>query len=121
VRLRPADFTVAAWFAVANWLLDAGCLWMSCMAVGADTITATQLLIAYCAGMAAASIPIVPGGLGVVDSALIIGLVAGGLTTSGAIAAVVLYRVISLGFIIGAGWILWLLLRRRALAEPAVT
>ncbi|GIJ45621.1 membrane protein [Virgisporangium aliadipatigenens] len=117
VRLRPADFTVAAWFAVANWLLDAACLWMACIAVGADTITATQLLIAYCAGMAAASIPIVPGGLGLVDSALIIGLVAGGLTTSDSIAAVLLYRMISLGFIIGMGWIFWVLLRRRQ-SEP---
>jgi uncharacterized membrane protein YbhN (UPF0104 family) len=64
--------------AVANWLLDAACLWMCCTAVGADGLTATQLVIAYCAGMAAAS---VPGGLGIVDGALVLGLVAGGLTS----------------------------------------
>jgi putative heme transporter len=113
VRVRPADYAVAIVLAVANWLFDALCLWMCCVAVGANGITATKLVIAYCAGMAAASVPIVPGGLGVVDGALILGLVAGGLTSSSAVAAVVLYRLISFGFIIGAGWLIWLVIRYR--------
>jgi uncharacterized membrane protein YbhN (UPF0104 family) len=112
VRLGPAHATVAVTYAVANWLLDAVCLWMCCLAVGAEDITTTQLLVAYCAGMAAASLPVVPGGLGVIDSALILGLVAGGSPGSTAIAAVVLYRLISLGFIVGAGWIVWLVMRK---------
>jgi uncharacterized protein (TIRG00374 family) len=113
VRLGPAHATVAVTYAVANWLLDAVCLWMCCLAVDADRLTTTQLLVAYCAGMAAASIPVVPGGLGVIDSALILGLVAGGMPASTAIAAVVLYRIISLGLIVGTGWLLWLLIHRR--------
>jgi uncharacterized membrane protein YbhN (UPF0104 family) len=119
VRLGPAHATVAITYAVANWLLDAVCLWMCCLAVGAESITTTQLLVAYCAGMAAASIPVAPGGLGIIDSALILGLVAGGVPGSTAIAAVVLYRLISLGFIVGAGWIIWLVMRRRNAKEPA--
>jgi uncharacterized protein (TIRG00374 family) len=119
VRLGPAHATVAVTYAVANWLLDAVCLWMCCLAVGAESITTTQLLVAYCAGMAAASIPVVPGGLGIIDSALILGLVAGGVPGSTAIAAVVLYRLISLGFIVGAGWLIWLLMRRRNAKEPS--
>jgi uncharacterized membrane protein YbhN (UPF0104 family) len=114
VRVRPASFAIALLLAMANWLFDALCLWMCCMAVGADGITATRLVIAYCAGMAAASVPIVPGGLGVVDGALILGLVAGGLTSSSAVAAVVLYRLISFGFVIGAGWLIWLAIRYRS-------
>jgi uncharacterized protein (TIRG00374 family) len=113
VRVRPANLAIAVVLAVANWLFDALCLWMCCVAVGATDITATKLVIAYCAGMAAASVPIVPGGLGVVDGALILGLAAGGLGTSSAVAAVVLYRLISFGFIIGAGWLIWLLIRYR--------
>jgi uncharacterized membrane protein YbhN (UPF0104 family) len=113
IRVRPHDFAVAAALAVANWLLDALCLWMCCVAVGADGITATALIIAYCAGMAAASVPIVPGGLGIVDGALILGLIAGGLPSSSAVAAVVLYRLISFGFIIGTGWLVWLGIRYR--------
>ena len=82
-------------------------------AVGARGINAVSLLIAYCAGMAAASVPIVPGGLGVVDGALILGLVAGGLPSSYAVAAVVLYRLVSFGFIIGLGWLFWLAIRAK--------
>ncbi|WP_245908251.1 lysylphosphatidylglycerol synthase transmembrane domain-containing protein [Pseudosporangium ferrugineum] len=116
VRVRPLDLGYAVLLAIANWLLDALCLWMCCIAVGADDIRPAQLVIAYCAGMAAASVPIVPGGLGVVDGALILGLVAGGLTSSSAVAAVVLYRLISFGFIIGTGWLVWLVLRARVTA-----
>jgi uncharacterized membrane protein YbhN (UPF0104 family) len=114
VRVKPADFTVASVLAVANWLLDALCLWMCCIALDAEGIHPAQLVIAYCAGMAAASVPIVPGGLGVVDGALILGLVAGGLTGSTAVAVVVLYRLISFGFVIGTGWLVWFALRSRA-------
>ena len=113
VRVHPANFSIAVVLAVANWLLDALCLCMCCIAVGATDIQPAQLVIAYCAGMAAASLPIVPGGLGVVDGALVLGLVAGGLTSSLAVAAVVLYRLISFGFIIGAGWLVWLIMRAR--------
>jgi len=113
IRVRPARFLAAGLLALLNWLLDALCLWLCCVAVGAHGINAINLVIAYCAGMAAASVPIVPGGLGVVDGALILGLVAGGLTTASAVAAVVLYRLISFGFIIGLGWLVWLGIRAR--------
>jgi uncharacterized membrane protein YbhN (UPF0104 family) len=113
VRVRPANFAIATALAGANWLFDALCLWMCIQAVGAKNISTTQLVIAYCAGMAAASVPIVPGGLGVVDGALILGLLAGGLSSTSAVAAVVLYRLISFGFIIGAGWVIWLAIRYR--------
>ncbi|MFI5935107.1 YbhN family protein [Actinoplanes sp. NPDC051494] len=114
VRIKPADFAYAVLLAVANWLFDALCLWMCCIALDAEGLRPQHLVIAYCAGMAAASVPIVPGGLGVVDGALILGLVAGGLSSSTAVAAVVLYRLISLGFVIGLGWLVWLVMRSRA-------
>nr|WP_205864095.1 YbhN family protein [Planosporangium mesophilum] len=120
VRMRPRQLTAAGGYAFANWLLDALCLWMSCVAVGASHLTATGVLIAYCAGMAAGSaLPVIPGGLGVIDGALILGLIAGGLDAGLAIAGVLLYRAISLGFIIGTGWVFWLIIRRRSHAEPA--
>lgn len=122
IRVHPVAFLAAAVLALLNWLFDALCLWMCCVAVGAPRLNATSLVIAYCAGMAAASVPIVPGGLGVVDGALILGLVAGGLTSAYAVAAVVLYRLISFGFIIGLGWLIWLGLRHHRNAdgdEPA--
>jgi putative heme transporter len=113
VRLRPGAFALAVVLAASNWLFDALCLWMCCIAIGADGLTPTKLVVAYCAGMAAASVPIVPGGLGVIDGALVLGLVAGGLPTGTALAAVVLYRLISFGFTIGTGWLVWLFVRYR--------
>ncbi|WP_250002392.1 YbhN family protein [Actinoplanes sp. M2I2] len=113
VRVRPASFALAVVLALLNWLFDAFCLWLCCVAVGAGDVSPVSLVIAYCAGMAAASVPIVPGGLGVVDAALVLGLVAGGLVSSLAVAAVVLYRLISFGFIIGLGWLVWLAIRYR--------
>lgn len=118
-RLRPGHAVAAVALATANWLLDAVCLWMSFLAIGTGTISAGQLLLAYCAGMAAATITVIPGGLGVIDSALILGLVAGGLDAGSAIATVVLYRIISFGFIIGAGWVSWMVIRYRTALGPA--
>lgn len=112
-RLTPGDGAAAVAFALLNWLLDAACLWLCCMAVGGGTIGAGPLLLAFCAGMAAGSITIVPGGLGIIDGTLILGLIAGGITTDVAIAVVVLYRLITLGFIIGMGWLSYLAIRRR--------
>ncbi|XVU27936.1 lysylphosphatidylglycerol synthase transmembrane domain-containing protein [Actinoplanes sp. CA-054009] len=112
-RLTAGRGAAATVFAVLNWGLDAVCLGMCLRAVAGEPVNATQVLLAFCAGMAAGTITLVPGGLGIIDSALILGLVAGGVAADTAIAAVVLYRIVSFGFIIGAGWITWLVLRRR--------
>jgi uncharacterized membrane protein YbhN (UPF0104 family) len=112
-RLTPGHGVAAATFAVLNWGLDAVCLWMCLRAISDDPINPTQLLLAFCAGMAAGTVTVIPGGLGIIDSALILGLVTGGVETPTAIAAVVLYRIISFGFIIGVGWITWLVIRYR--------
>jgi uncharacterized membrane protein YbhN (UPF0104 family) len=115
-RLSPGHGAAAVTFALLNWLLDAACLWLCALAAGGGPISAGQLLLAFCAGMAAGSITIVPGGLGIIDGALVLGLIAGGMTTEVAIAVVVLYRVITLGFIIGVGWLSYLAIR-----EPRVS
>jgi len=106
-RLTAGHGAAAAVFAVLNWLLDAACLWITIRAVGDKPLGGTTVLLAFCAGMAAGSITILPGGLGIVDNALVVGLVAGGTATATAIAAVVLYRLLTLGFIVGAGWVAW--------------
>lgn len=112
-HLTPRHAAAAAGFATLNWLLDAGCLWLCFHAVSDRPVNATSVLLAFCAGMAAGSITIIPGGLGLIDSALILGLLADGVATPTAVATVVLYRIVSFGFIIGAGWITWLVIRRR--------
>jgi len=122
-QLRGARLTIghgalAAILALANWLLDALCLWLCFRAVGEQPAGLAVVLLAFCAAMAAGTITIVPGGLGIIDSALILGLIAGGVPTAGAVAAVVLYRVISFGFIVALGWLSWLGMRSPRPAVP---
>jgi len=117
-RLSPGHGVAAAGFALANWLLDAVCLWLCFRAIGEQPAGLTAVLLAFCAAMAAGTITIVPGGLGIIDSALVLGLMAGGTSASGALATVVLYRVISFGFVIGLGWLSWLRLRRTTPPTP---
>ena len=119
-RSRPwlRRCAVAAVLAVLNWALDAVCLWLCFRAVSDEPVDVTQVLLAFCAGMAAGTLTIVPGSLGIIDNALILGLVTGGAATATAIAAVVLYRVITFGFLISVGWITWLVLDRRGPSAP---
>lgn len=119
-RLTPGHGLAAVAFALLNWLLDAVCLWLSFRAVGESPAGLAAVLLAFCAAMAAGSITIVPGGLGIIDSALILGLIAGGVTSPAAVATVVLYRLISLGFIMAIGWFSWarIRLRDRTTAAP---
>ncbi|MFI5890064.1 YbhN family protein [Actinoplanes sp. NPDC051513] len=120
-KLSPGHGFIAAALAVLNWFLDAVCLWLCFRAVGETPAGLTVVLLAFCAGMAAGTITIVPGGLGIIDSALILGLIAGGVGTPVAVAVVVLYRVITLGFILGIGWLSWLGLRAPTSLEPRRT
>ncbi len=120
-RLRPALGLAAALLALLNWLLDALGLWLCFRAVGQPAPSVTATLLAFCAAMAAGTVTIVPGGLGIIDSALILGLITGGVAAPTAVAAVVLYRLISLGFIIGLGWLSWLRLHRTLTAGATPT
>jgi uncharacterized membrane protein YbhN (UPF0104 family) len=121
IRMSTRDLRVAMAFAAGNWLLDAMCFGLCCLAAGARGLSVAQIFVAYTAGMAAASVPLVPGGLGVVDGALTLGLAAGGTPIDDAVAGVILYRLISLVLVIGVGWALWAVLRRRREALSEIT
>ncbi|HZM66080.1 MAG TPA: YbhN family protein [Nakamurella sp.] len=54
--------------------------------------------------MAATSLTAVPGGLGVVETALILGLTTAGAPLTAAVAAVLVYRILSLGSVVVIGW-----------------
>lgn len=89
----PTLIGSAAWLAVA-WIAD-----LAVLAIGFQAIGATDpwraLLLAYGAGQLAASLPITPGGLGVVEGSLTLALVAYGGSTTTSVGAVLLYRLIS--------------------------
>jgi hypothetical protein len=88
-----------------NWLFDCACFAMMFRAIDAP-IPWKGLLLAYGAGQLAATLPITPGGLGVVEGSITVALVAfGGAETSTAY-AVLLYRLISFWMILVIGWLL---------------
>jgi hypothetical protein len=100
-------------FALLNWATDLACLLAAAHAVGVEP-SLHSVVLAYVAAMAASSsIPLVPGGLGVVEAAAVLVLVNGGLAVAGATAAVLVYRLISLGAVALVGWLVVLAQRRR--------
>jgi hypothetical protein len=111
--LRP-DATVwirASILALANWLTDAGVLAVSIYAVGAS-VPWQALLLIYGSGVLVRSLGITPGGIGLVEGTLCLGLVAAGVHVALALASVLLYRFISFWMVAGAGWVVLLFLRR---------
>jgi uncharacterized protein (TIRG00374 family) len=112
IKPRRRDWLYGVAFASVNWLLDLVCLIASCRAVGINGHLLGVAIVAYVAGTAASSLSVLPGGLGVVDGALILGLTQGGLPTGAATAGVLVYRLISLVLVVLIGWCTWWLLQR---------
>ncbi len=90
-------------FAIGLWLCDAGCLLAALVAVGAPVPWA-GLLLAYGVSQVVAALPIVPGGLGVVEGSLTVVLVAYGAARVPALAAVLVYRLANYWLPIVLGW-----------------
>ncbi len=110
VRLTPAaGLAVFAWMTV-SWLADVAVLAVAFLALS-TTPPWTGLLLAYCAGQIAASVPVTPGGIGVVEGSITLALVAFGGAATITLAAVLLYRLIAYWSCIPAGGLAWLALR----------
>lgn len=108
INPRNRDWMAGFGFAVLNWVADLGCLVACCQAVGADRSSLLMLvMVAYVAGTSVSGLSLLPGGLGVVDAAMIFALTRGGISTVSATAGVLLYRLISFAFIAALGWLVW--------------
>ena len=68
--------------------------------------------VAYVAARAVGSIPLMPGGLLVVEAVLVPGLVSSGMTLAAAISAMLIYRLISWIFIAAIGWVVFFFMFR---------
>jgi putative heme transporter len=111
LRLRPSGWMTVTGLALANWLTDAAVLAASIYAAGA-AVPWHLLLLVYGSGIAAQSLNLTPGGLGVAEGTLGVALVATGLRAGQALAAVLLYRLASFWLAAFAGWLVLLWLRR---------
>jgi uncharacterized protein (TIRG00374 family) len=119
IRPRYRDWLLGLLFAMLNWAFDLLCLVAACRAVGAHGPSLDVALVTYAAAMTASSVPLLPGGLGLVDGVLILALVRGGLSAGSATAGVLIYRLISLGVVSLIGWLLWVFVDRTGRRAPA--
>jgi uncharacterized membrane protein YbhN (UPF0104 family) len=113
LQIPPSGWTAVTGLALANWLADAAVLAVSIHAAGA-AVRWHDLLLVYGSGIAAQSLNVTPGGLGITEGTLGLALVAAGLRASQALAAVLLYGLASFWLVALAGWLVLLWLRRRA-------
>ncbi len=104
VRLNWSQIGRIITWGAFNWLLDCACFAMMFLALGAP-IPWKGLLLAYGAGQLAATLPITPGGLGVVEGSITVALVAFGGPEASTAYAVLLYRIISFWMILVIGWV----------------
>jgi uncharacterized membrane protein YbhN (UPF0104 family) len=72
----------------------------------------STVLLAYAAGQGASTFPLLPGGIGLVESAMTATLTASGMQLVPALSIVLLYRFISYWGVIAIGGICWAVLRR---------
>jgi uncharacterized protein (TIRG00374 family) len=98
--------------ATAVWFGDFLCLVCSFSAIHA-AVPWDGVLLAYGVAQVVGTLPIVPGGIGIIEGSLAIILTGYGASRPAALAAAVIYRVISFWLVVAAGWIsVWAIARR---------
>lgn len=133
LRSKPLDTGVAKWreildqlesvsmsrrtlgtafsWSLFNWVTDVACLAFAAYAAGGHPSLA-GLTVAYAAARAVGSIPLMPGGLLVVEAVLVPGLVSSGMTLPAAISTMLIYRLVSWIFIAAIGWVVFFFMFR---------
>lgn len=96
---------VAGGWALANWLLDAAVLLVLALTIGHGT-PVSALLLAYAVGMLVASLPLTPGGVGLVEPVMIGLLVGAGAPAAAATVTVLGWRLVGHWLPIGVGLLL---------------
>jgi uncharacterized protein (TIRG00374 family) len=110
LRLSKSEWSKVGGLGLANWLADAGVLAIAILAIGAP-VPWRALLLIYGSATVVGSLGITPGGIGLVEGTLCLGLVSTGLPAALALAAVLLYRLVSFWLVAAVGWLVLLYLR----------
>ena len=106
--------------AVVKWIADFAVLAAATFAVGAS-VDFVALATVYVGIQVIRQIPLTPGGIGIIEAALLAGLVTAGAAAAPAAAAVVIYRVLTFWLILPAGAIAALFDRAPAQTGPGLT
>jgi uncharacterized protein (TIRG00374 family) len=110
-RMHFPDWIQTLVLAFINWLASVACFVASILAVG-SVVPWTKVILVYCAGAAASSFNLTPGGLGVTEAVLTAGLIASGLKPPDALASVLIFRLISFWLVTLVGWTIYSNVRR---------
>ncbi len=121
IPLSGGGLLGAASLGLAVWVASFGCLLCSFKAVGA-AIPWSGVLLAFGVSQVIGSIPIVPGGIGVVEGSLSVVLAAYGTSRSSALAVALTYRLVNFWLFVVVGWVTVALLaiRRARRRTPRV-
>ncbi len=111
VSMGRRDLSLAFSWSLFNWIADVACLGFAAYAAGGNASVA-GLTVAYAAARAVGTIPLMPGGLLVVEAVLVPGLVSSGMSWPDAISAMLVYRLISWLFIAAIGWVMFFFMFR---------
>lgn len=107
VKLSFFRFGSVALWSLLNRLLDLATLWAAVLAVG-GTASIPGVTLSFLSAKIVGATGITPGGLGPLEAALTASLTAAGLTASVALAAVLVYRMISFILATAIGWVVYL-------------
>lgn len=110
IELRGTGWVAATLLAVLNWAADGAVLAISVAAVGGH-LRWSALVLAYALSQVAASLPLLPGSLGIAEGSLVVVLTCAGLRTSDALAATLVYRTTSFWLQLLPGCAAWVRLR----------
>jgi uncharacterized protein (TIRG00374 family) len=117
----PSTVSVVA-IAVGVWACDFLCLLCGFAAVHA-AVPWDGVVVAYGAAQVASALPIVPGGLGIVEGSLAVILAAYGVARGPAISAALTYRLVSFWLSVAVGWVsvagIWAVTRRKGRLDTA--
>jgi len=111
VSLGRRALSEAFGWSLFNWIADVACLAFAAYAAGGHPSLA-GLTVAYAAARAMGAIPLMPGGLLVVEAILVPGLVSSGMALADAISAMLIYRLVSWIFISAIGWVVFFFMFR---------
>jgi putative heme transporter len=111
VSLSRRDLATAFSWSIVNRFADVACLGFAAYAAGYHA-SIGGLTVACAAARAVGTIPLMPGGLLVVEAVLVPGLASSGMPLSGAISTMLIYRLISWLLLAAIGWVVFFFMFR---------
>jgi uncharacterized membrane protein YbhN (UPF0104 family) len=111
VSLSRRDLAAAFSWSVVNRFADVACLTFAAYAAGAHA-SVGGLTVACAAARAVGTIPLMPGGLLVVEAVLVPGLVSSGMSLPNAVSTMLIYRLISWLMLAAIGWVVFFFMFR---------